>query len=297
MTLIRLSLLAPLLALSALSSPFEVHAQFVRELVNNQGATAPCIGIEVGLGLIKKCISTFSDAGFIPVPEVGYSGLTFGSTPKDDGTITGVADGSPAAKAGLSIGDRVLAVDDAPIRFHPGVAAQQAIFGPRDGETHLTFNRARVPLEVTLKRVAFAPPPDPKSPGFMVMMHPLIDWRGVVVPCLGAGLTAPAAFVYCDNHFKPYGYIKFKELGTTGLHFDQTRTDAAVVESVDRESPAAAAGVQVGDELVSVNGEALAPHLSDQIKEHLFGRANTTFHLSIRRGSEDKTAVLILAPR
>lgn len=291
---LRTSLLFLLLALVPAAY---TRAQIVKELVNNQGATAPCAGIELGLGLIKKCVDTFAAAGFIRLPELGYSGLTLGATPADDRTIIAIVPGSPAETAGLHIGDRILAVNDNVIRYDPATTAAQALFGPRGEDVHLKLRRSGTLQDVTLKRAPLAPPPTPKSPSFMIVMHPLIDYRSVVVPCIGAGIAAPAAFVYCDKHFRPFGYIKFGELATTGLRFDPARTDAAVVLSIDPASPAASSGIQPGDELIAVDGKPLAPNLTEQVNERIFGRPGDVFHLKVRSGDADKSIDLTLSPK
>jgi S1-C subfamily serine protease len=286
-----------LLALAPLLLALPGQAQLTKELINNQGASAPCTGIELGLGLIKKCIDTVAAAGFIRVPEVGVSGLTLGATPGDDDQITAIAPGSAAEQAGLHVGDAIVAVEGKPIAVTPGVLAEQAIFGPRGEELHLKLLRAGTPMEVTLKRAPLAPPKGPKSPSFLFIMHPLLDWRGVMIPCMGGGLAAPAVFLYCDKHYRPYGYIPFGELGTTGLQFDVARRDAAQVSAVDAGSPAAAAGVQTGDVVVAVEGKPLQPNLSELAREQLFGKAGAAFHVTVRSGGAEKTVVLTLAAK
>jgi S1-C subfamily serine protease len=273
------------------------QGQFVRELVNNQGANAPCTGIELGLGLIKKCIDTFANAGFIRVPEVGYSGITMGDGGAD-GAIKEVAAGSPAAGAGLAAGDRIVQVNEDVIQPEPGAVAQKAVFGPRGEDLALEIRRAGSVQTIMLKRTAQEPPKGPKSPSFLFIMHPLLDWRGVVIPCMGGGIAAPAAFAYCDKHFRPYGYIKFGDLGATGLHFDVKKTEAAVIASVDAGSAAEAAGVKPGDEVTGVDGHPLATDMSEQVRERMFGAVGTVVKLRVASGgaTREVTLTLVKAP-
>jgi hypothetical protein len=80
--------------------------QFNIELINREGAIAPCMGIgPVGGPLAKKCAEMAEQAGFIRVTEVGFAGLTIGTTGKDDGVILAVQKESAAAHAGLEVGD------------------------------------------------------------------------------------------------------------------------------------------------------------------------------------------------
>jgi len=283
------------LVVAFVASP--VQGQVVKELYNNQGASAPCIGIEIGLGLIKKCVDTFANAGFIRVNELGVSGLTLGTSTADDGTITAVAPGSPAEQAGLQPGDRILSVEGTAVRPAPGAVAQKALFGPKGDDVHIKLKRAGTPMDVTVKRAPLAPPPSPKSPGFMFVMHPLADWRNIVIPCMGAGLAMPAAFAYCDKHFKPYGYIKYGDLGTTGAQLDLDNHKAAIVKSVDAGSPAASAAIQPGDEVIAIDDKPLATDLSEQATERIFGHIGDIIHITVSRHGAEKTVALTLAAK
>ena len=268
-------------------------AQAKVDIINSQGAEAPCIGVgPIGAPIAKKCVEIFQQAGFLRVDEAGVTGLTLGATPKDDGRITAVAPGSAAALAGLLPGDAIVSVEGKPILPTPGTLAQQAIFGARGDSVQLKLRKAG---DVTLKRAPLAAPPGPKSPNFFIMMRPLIDWRNTFIPCIGAGPAAPAVIAYCDGHFKPYGYIKFGDLGTTGLNFDLANATAAIITTVDPGSPAAAASIQPGDQLLAVDGKPLTPHLSELAREALFGKTGASFHVTVHRGRADKTLVLTLA--
>jgi len=268
-------------------------AQAKVDIINSQGAEAPCIGVgPIGAPIAKKCVEIFQQAGFLRVDEAGVTGLTLGATPKDDGRITAVAPGSAAAQAGLLPGDAIVSVEGKPILPTPGTLAQQAIFGARGDSVQLKLRKAG---DVTLKRAPLAAPPGPKSPNFFIMMRPLIDWRNTFIPCIGAGPAAPAVIAYCDGHFKPYGYIKSGDLGTTGLNFDLANATAAIITTVDPGSPAAAASIQPGDQLLAVDGKPLTPHLSELAREALFGKTGASFHVTVHRGRADKTLVLTLA--
>ena len=190
--------------------------QFNIELVNQEGATAPCMGIgPVGGPLAKKCAEMAEQAGFIRVTEVGFAGLTIGNTGKDDGVILAVQKESAAAHAGLEVGDAITAVEDKPVKPTPGKIAAKAIFGRRGEALHLTVRRNGALQEVSLVRSPQSAPPGPKSPNMFIMVRPMINWRGQFVPCMGAGPLAPAAFEMCNSRFKPHGYIKTGEFDST----------------------------------------------------------------------------------
>ncbi len=288
---------ALVLVMAAGSNAQPARAAIKIVLINAQGATAPCIVIGPFASLQRNCIKSFESAGFLPIQDVGVTGLTLGNSPGDDGRITAIVPGSPAAQAVLQPGDAVLAVDGRFIRPTPGTLAEQRIFGARGEPLRLQLRRKGGSLDITFVRAPLAPPSGPKSPSFFVFMHPLIDWRNHFIPCMAGGPAAPAVFIYCDHHFKPFGYIKAGDLGTSGIRLDLTRADAAIITAVVPESPAAAAGVQRGDEILEVNGQALAPNLTKMVYQRLFGKAGDTFRVTVQRAGVNRTVTLSLAPR
>ena len=273
-------------------------AQFKTELVNQQGATAPCVGIgPVGGPLAKKCVELFQQAGFIRQDELGFSGLTIGTTGSDDGVITAIAPQSPAALAGLEVGDIITAVSGKPVKPTPAMIAQKALFGPRNEMVRLKIKRAGSDVELTLVRDQQTPPPSPKSSSMFTTIRPMINWRGQFAPCMGAGPAGMAAVEFCYKHFKPFGFIKIGEFSTTGFQLDTTRDDNAVVSTVQPGSVAVGAGVQVGDEIVAVDGQTLTASSGEAAKEMLFGKVGDSVQLTVHHAGADKTVAVTLAAK
>jgi C-terminal processing protease CtpA/Prc len=277
------------------SSP--ATAQVKVDLVQNQGASLACVGLGPAASLAEKCVEMFQDAGFVREDELGFSGMTIGTTGKDDAVILTVDPGSAAAHAGLEVGDTITAVNGKSVKPTPGMAAAQAVFGRRGDALHLTLRRAGADHEITLVRSAQSAPDGPKSPSKLIHLSPVIDWRGDFVPCMGAGLAGGVAIDHCENVFKPYGFIKTGDFGSTGFQLDLARETSAIVSAVDPNSAAAAAGVQVGDEIVVVEGHPLTASAGEQAKEQIFGKAGAQFHITIRRAKLPKTVVLQLAAK
>jgi len=247
--------------------------QFNIELINQEGATAPCVGIgPVGGPLAKKCAELAEQAGFIRVDEVGFAGLTIGTTGKDDGVILAIQKESAATHAGLEVGDAITAVEDKPVKPTPGIIAEKAMFGRRGEALHLTLRRKGALQEVSLVRSPRSAPAGPKSPNMFIMVRPLINWRGQFVPCMGAGPLAPVALDMCDNRFKPYGYIKSGEFSSTGLQLDLVHDDSAIVSTVEPNSAAGKAGILPGDEIVEVDGHPLTASVGETATERIFGK-------------------------
>ena len=61
--------------LGSMAAP-PVRAQMRVELVNDVGATAPCIGIGAGMMPVRKCATWEERDGFIRTGDVGVDGLT-----------------------------------------------------------------------------------------------------------------------------------------------------------------------------------------------------------------------------
>lgn len=279
-------------------SAAQSFGQFKTSLVNSQGATAPCVGIgPIGGPLAKECVTMFEQAGFIRVDEVGITGLTLGTLDKEDGVITRVDPGSPAAHAGLAVGDSITAINNNPVKPTPGTIAAQLTFGQRGEELHMTVRRGGSDLDVHLVRAPRAVPGGPKSPSMFVSVKPLIDWRNQFIPCMGAGPAGFAAITYCDQHFKPFGFIKVGKMGSTGFHLDLDRTDKAIIASVDPGSPAAKADIRPGDEIVAVEGQPLTASVGGAATERLFGKPGDQLHITVHSGQADKTITLTLAAK
>jgi C-terminal processing protease CtpA/Prc len=273
-------------------------AQFKTELVNPQGATAPCVGIgPIGGPLAKKCADLFEQSGFLRTGDAGYSGLTIGTKGKDDGVILTIAPQSPAAQASLAVGDVITAVAGKPVQPTPGSIAAKAVFGQRGDTLKLTVKRAAAQVDISLVRALQNAPPGPKASGFMVVVKPMFNWQNQVVPCMGAGPAAMAAIEYCYGHFKPFGFIRAGDLGTAGFAIDTSNPAKAAVTTVDPDGPAAKAGLLPGDEIVAVNSQPLIASKGEAASELLFGKVGDKFKLTVQRAQDDPTVDLVLAAK
>ena len=266
-------------------------------LYNEQGATAPCLGIGLGMFIVKRCASAFEKQGFVRSKELGDAGLVLDSAPDMDGMIKGVVAGSPAAQAGLQPGDLLISVDGHPT--HP-VAADviaQKTFGPIQNDLHLKIKRDGAIQALTFARIPAPPPQAPKGEGMMTVERPIVNWRGQIAPCMGVPPSQMAAYAFCDSHFKPFGFVKFSDVSATGFTVDASITDRAVVASVQAGSPAMKAGLAVGDEIVEIDGEPAKVSASDHAKMLLFGKIGEKRTITYHHGSVEKTATLTLAAK
>jgi membrane-associated protease RseP (regulator of RpoE activity) len=284
-------LLAVLLTGAGLPRPSA--AQIGVNLVNDQGATAPC----VGLGPVGEfCAQQLEQQGFVRVGDVGVTGLTLGDMGDQDGVILAIEPGSPAAQ-GLMVGDAILTVDGKPVRARPGEAAAQRLFGKRGDKVKLSLSRGGAPVEVTLVRAPVSLAPGPASPNPLFGFKDLVDWRGRYIPCMGAGPAGFVAIGYCTGHFRPFGYVPVTDAGTAGIEFDLGNAETAVVKAVDPDSPAAKAGVQAGDVVLTIDGAPISASRAQAARERLFGKIGETRRVTVRRGRREVTATLVLAAK
>jgi len=274
-----------------------LHAQFKTDLVNWQGATAPCIGIgPIAAPIAKKCVTMFEQAGFLPTDQVGSSGITLDATGKDDSAITQVMPNSPAASSGLLLGDKITAINGTTIAPHPGQLARSLLFGERGQTVHIAFehNGARHEADLVLAHQNVPEPPK-LSAGFMVAVKPIVNWQGNYIPCLGAGPAYLAALEYCYKHFKPFGFVRPDEAGGADIGFDEDNTQSAVVKSVAPGSPAANAGMIPGDRVIEIDKKMISSTEADQIRQLLFGKTGTKIQITLTRQAQSQTANLVLA--
>jgi len=248
--------------------------QIKTELVNPEGATAPCIGVgPIAAPVVKKCVTLFEQAGFLAINQIGYSGLTIGATGSNDGAITAVDPQSP------------------------GMIATKAVFGLRGDTLHLTMQRGGSAVSVSLVRGAQTAPKGPTASGFMVEVKDMIDWQNQFAPCIGAGPAAPLALETCYAHFKPFGFIRCDQLGSTGFEIDLANKSKALITTVATGSPASAAGVQPGDQITAVEGQPLTASNGESAKEMLFGKTGDQLKVTVRRGQANSTISLALVAK
>jgi membrane-associated protease RseP (regulator of RpoE activity) len=263
-------------------------------LADAKGSKAPCIGIGP---LVGKCIKIAEDAGLIKENELGTTGLTFAISGKDDGRITQILPGSAGAQAGLQVGDLIVAINGKPTRPTPGMIAVERMFGVRGEGIDIKVRRDGKEINFNVVRDPQAAPPGPQSGTILIYVHPMINWKGQFIPCMGAGPAGFAAIEVCYKTFGKDGYVKVGELGTTGLQFDLDRADAAVITSATPGSASEKAGIRTGDEIMQLNQTPLGESVGGILPELFFGRAGDSFTLTVESGGSTRTTKLTLAKK
>jgi S1-C subfamily serine protease len=276
------------------------QAQTKVEIINDVGAKGPCLGIGLGMALVPKCVARAVKEGFLRESDVGIDGLTIGTTGSDDGTVTEVAPGSAAA-AGMQKGDRIKSVDGKSAIWTPAMEVARQSFGESGTDITLTIKASESPAhperQVTYTRGQAAMPAHAPSGSIFIPLMPLVDWRGTFIPCTSAGPLTVVTFAVCEKLFKPWAYIKAKDSGTVGFTVDPARTENAVVQSVEANSPAAKAGLSPGDVIVSIDGKPLAASNGELARTELFGAAGATRVVVAERSGQQTAFKIVLGKK
>jgi S1-C subfamily serine protease len=288
------SLRYPLLLLVAGFLGITSSISHATALFDSKGTSASCVGIGP---IVSDCVKMAEQSGLIQTKNLGFTGITFGKSGDSDGLITKIEPGSPAAQAGLQIGDAIAAVNGNPVQLTPGSIAEERTFGARGENLQLKVQRGSSALSITFIRAAKDAPPDPKSISKLIYVRAVINWKGQFVPCMGAGPAGLAAIAICQSTFKKDGYIKTSDFGSTGLQLDLTRSDNALITEVDPGSPAATAGLQTGDLILQVNGQPLSQSLGENLQDMLFGKIGDQFQVTVKSGGNSKTVQLALGAK
>jgi hypothetical protein len=169
-------------------------------------------------------------------------------------------------------------------------------FGPDNEPLKLTLERNSMVLERTIKR---APKPEPAhaphTPNPLVGLHPVVDWQGIFIPCMGVGPVGLVTIKTCQSHMRERGFILTTEMGDTGLTFDEHQRDKTVIATVT--GPAAQADIQPGDVVTAINGKPVKASNASHIGELIFGKAGDTRRLVVRQNGRDATVNIVLAKK
>ncbi len=282
---------------------WHAEAQTKVEIINEVGAKGPCLGIGLGMALVPKCVSRAEKEGFLRESEVGTDGLTIGTAGSEDGFVTSVEPGSPAAAAGIQKGDRVKSVDGKSATWTPAMEVARQSFGERGKSLTLTVKAAgeasstHEERQVTFARGQAPMPANAPSGSMFIPLMPLVDWRGRFVPCTAAGPMTAITNAVCLKLFRPWGYVKAKDAGTVGFTVDPAKIDSATIQTVEAGSPAAMAGLSVGDTIISIDGKPPAGSNGELARMELFGAVGVTRVVIAERGDHELSFTVVLGKK
>lgn len=188
--------------------------------------------------------------------------------------IVEVIAGSPADEAGLQEGDVIVAVDGADLGAGADLAGLIAKYEPGD---RVTLQVEGAEGKVREVRVILGDHPDRQGDAY-----------------LGVRYTADPGLQLPDPESSPSGQNRgFDQLPLPGRVFQQ----GAIIRSVEEDSPAASAGLNEGDLISAVDGEAIdSPSaLADAIAAHSPGNRVTLTVYSVDTGAEAEITVTLAA--
>jgi serine protease Do len=206
------------------------------------------IGFAVPINLVKGLLPNLLDNGR---PERGWLGLNVqevGEGPSQAPVVVNVYEDSPALKAGIRPGDRVLAVAGRPVQRYQQILRRVALLAPGTA-VKLELERDRKLLEVTAILAT-----RPAEEAARSLASGRVDALGLVLAVLEARTD-------------PRG----KE--GPGLR----------VEALVAGSPGAAAGLQVGDVVVEANRQSVATLEELEAAIGLYGKTEVVL-VRFRRG-------------
>lgn len=129
----------------------------------------------------------------------------------------------------------------------------------------------------------------------------LINAENNITKCamLGGGVMgstiAQAGNTNCVADARSLGYLPIEEAGGIGVVFNDEDKVVSRLSVVMRGSPAAAAGLMVGDVVISVDGQLVPTRQATLIK--LFGRAGESVAILVKRGDKEIKFTLVRASR
>ncbi len=241
------------------------------------------LGFAVPIDQVKTVLPELHAKGEVHRGWLGISGSdlapTVGTTPQRGALVAGVHADTPAAKAGLQVGDRVLSVDGRSIKDFADLRSRIGEHGPnesvslgieREGKRKtLRVHLGERPAPSALARMGgeFAPSPSP-------------------MPRIGPQRQIPDA-----KSTPPTGGTSKNSAAPPRLDIEVSSQGGTLrVERVHPGGLGARLGLQPGDEITELNGQKVAS--PDQIRAALEASPGRT-SVSARRGSGQMSSTLI----
>jgi regulator of sigma E protease len=219
-------------------------------------------------------------------------------------TIGYVMPGSPAERAGLQAGDRLLSVDGQPVQRWAGLSADSvtwrivrsegdtlAVTFERDGETQTVTARPTIPERRFWQRRAT------RQLQMLPAETPMVAQVEPDSPAAAAGLQPSDLITHVNGQrlFNPYGLSTYaREHPDAALTLTVQRATetlqlpfaprGATVGDVVPQSPAANAGLRPGDRIVAVDGQPA--RLAEDIGRKVQDAAGRTLTLRVERGDD-----------
>ena len=196
--------------------------------------------------------------------------------------IAKVADGSPAALAGIQVGDTLVSLDGQPMTSVPQV---QAALSAKVPGTRVTIVMTRNNQSMTVTAVLSVVPGTSTMPAATVIATgTLVSAQSDIVPTNQSAGTVHLGVTYDVLTL------------TLAAAKQVSVTDGAWIVTIEPGSPAASAGLQIGDIVVAVDGDKVDVKHTLAIRLVAYN-AGDTFKLTVVRGTQTITLSVTLAAR
>jgi membrane-associated protease RseP (regulator of RpoE activity) len=213
-----------------------------------------------------------------PVPPHGWLGVLLSDEEGEGVVVTGVKEESPAEKAGLKEGDRILELDGTKIERSRDI--RRAMRDLEPGDT-VQFRIRRKTLEKTLTATVGKPP----ERSFLGM-GPL--WHEDLAPGMALRMMGMA---------RNYLGVRVQSM-TEDLraYFKAPRGRGLLVSRVEEDTPAAKAGLRAGDVIIAVGGKGISERsdIAQALSDHEPG---DRVAVKIVRDGSEKTVEVEIAER
>ncbi|MCO5188054.1 MAG: PDZ domain-containing protein [Anaerolineae bacterium] len=195
--------------------------------------------------------------------------------------VTGVSADKPAAEAGIRRGTIILSVNGTDVTTAAELSELVADAAENGGVVTMTVLNSAEPEEITITLAD-------ETPYLGVMLDGMHDFGRMQTECTCADGTIPAL----PHGGKGFGHGFTAPFGEGDFNFE-AMTAGAMLMSVEPDSPAAAAGLEVGDIITAIDDTAV-----DSVDALVAAVAELTpgdrVTLTIQREGEEMSAILVL---
>ena len=263
----------------------------IQLIVGRANSTAGWLPIRVTLGMRQTGVPPIASAtsalaaGPTAIPGISANAGFLGIGLINNGTglqIAKVADGSPAAQAGIQVGDLLISLDGQPMTTVQQV--QMALSAKTPGtRVSVVLNRSNQAITVTATLIAV--PGTSATPTLAVTTTgSSSSAQSDIAPTNPSGATVHLGVTY--DVLTP----------TLAAAKQLSVTDGALIVTVEPGRPAATAGLQIGDIVTAVDGDKVDLKHTLAIRLVAYN-AGDTFKLTVVRGTQNITLSVTLAAR
>lgn len=135
------------------------------------------------------------------------------------------------------------------------------------------------------------------APSYGQFKTELLNREGATAPCVGIGPVGGPLAKKCAEMAEQAGFIRSSELGFTGFTIGTKGKDDGIILTVQEDSAAATAGLEVGDSITAVDSKPVKPTPGTIAEKAMFGRRGEALQLTVRRNGALQEISLVRSPQ